>query len=275
MSQYNSNLNNLIIDRNENLNNYSNVNIINNIINNNNNNILFLNQFKSAFSLVELSIVLIIIGLLISAVIGGRALIDEAKVKIAIKEFETILIALQQYESIPEAPENKHLCGSKQYDIRTFTRLKDLGLIDKNKYVQYPNSGNNPSKQGYISKIQANKYGGNRYLVWTNNEGCYTWSSDNKNNKYNKSMKLELMYGWTTATKAGIYSKYGASLDKKLCLKIQDRLRSRYGENVASNTQSNNLFFKCNCFDDKHSSTVDCSSEGITKTGFYVLIYNL
>ena len=59
-------------------------------MNNNNNN----NDNNKAFSLIELSIVLIIIGLLVAGITGGGSLVKSAKIRGLITEFKNYKQAL-------------------------------------------------------------------------------------------------------------------------------------------------------------------------------------
>ena len=63
-------------------------------MNNNNNN----NNNNKAFSLIELSIVLIIIGLLVAGITGGASLIHIAKVKSTITELKKYNIAFNTFK---------------------------------------------------------------------------------------------------------------------------------------------------------------------------------
>ena len=52
---------------------------------------------KKGFSLVELSIVLIIVALLVSGVISGRSLINNSRVNLINSEYTTLKIAIRTY----------------------------------------------------------------------------------------------------------------------------------------------------------------------------------
>ena len=54
---------------------------------------------KSGFTLVELSIVLVVIGLLIGGILVGRSLIDSAKINKQIQQIEQIQIAVNQFKN--------------------------------------------------------------------------------------------------------------------------------------------------------------------------------
>lgn len=56
-------------------------------------------QISKAFTIVEMALVIIIIGVLMVAIIGGRELVDQAKAKKIISEFEMILNASQSFRS--------------------------------------------------------------------------------------------------------------------------------------------------------------------------------
>ncbi len=186
------------------------------------------NQSASAFSLVELSIVLIIIGLLISAVIGGRALIDEAKIITIRNEFEEIKFALSQYENTGRSFIDIHnyLCKTSIWE-----EMKDLGYIDKSRYI----------RQGwgtFKSKIKGKT---NHYNLWSNRQ-C--WSP----NTWSRTAKTYVHYGvmgeGTTDEKL---------LDPKFCKKLVQKFRSYYGGDIGADMEDRNAsknskyIFSCWC----------------------------
>ncbi len=250
MSQYNNNLNNLIIDRNENLNNYSNVNIINNIINNNNNNILFLNQFKSAFSLVELSIVLIIIGLLISAVIGGKALIDEARI-IGIKnEFEEVRTIIREFANMGGTlyalDPWDHISTRCARDI--WHDIAAMNLVDSSK-IQ--------NGDGYKSKLKTK----GKHIIWGGTYGCTV---------FQRTEKLQFALEYGNMETLGY-----------LCPKLANKLRSFYGEKpeaaVTNSSWPNykNIGFSCQCHNKQTGQYTDCKSANATMVNLIIYMREL
>ncbi len=70
--------------------------------NNNNSNSNNNNNNNKAFSLIELSIVLIIIGLLVAGITGGQSLIESAKIRAIINEFRGYRYAVNTFYSLKE-----------------------------------------------------------------------------------------------------------------------------------------------------------------------------
>ncbi len=239
MLQHHNNLNNLIRERERETRNLS----------NNNKHLSFyslyscyLNQFKSAFSLVELSIVLIIIGLLISAVIGGRALIDEAKFIIIRNEFEEYKNALHQYYlagrsffAVNPAWPPDFMCNGQ-----LFIDLVDMGYLDKSKYIL---SGWSSLK----SKIKG--INGAGFLLWNNNS-CAQPTTWNYGYDTNKKAKTFLNYAYTAEGKG---TNTDGFLSPQFCDKLVKKLRSFYKEDTTQpSTQYNpekvnKYMFYCAC----------------------------
>ena len=94
---------------------------MNNSNSNNNNN-------NKAFSLIELSIVLIIIGLLIAGIIGGKSLIESAKIRNVINEFNNLEKSIYAFKVIkdrlPGDVNNDGILDSVLY--RIFTKYFQL-----------------------------------------------------------------------------------------------------------------------------------------------------
>ncbi len=234
MLQHHNNLNNLIRERERETRNLS----------NNNKHLSFyslyscyLNQFKSAFSLVELSIVLIIIGLLISAVISGKALIDQAKINVIMREVETIRMALLNY-----IDDGKSLTTMFSGNIKmNIDQLLDTG------YLPYDGTvvNNGYSDHVYKSKVSNNAwyptnfYGGVGY----NTKNKYCSSVTTTPNKNGKQAIFEATY-YKISTKSG-----DANLDPIFCDKLADKIMSHYGESINSSnlnkSQANKILACC------------------------------
>lgn len=84
--------------------------------------------FKKAFSLVEISIVLIVIALLISGIISGKSLITNAKINIINSELETLKIAIDNYV------EDNKIADLSEINIGS---LINNGYLDENAYIEY------------------------------------------------------------------------------------------------------------------------------------------
>ena len=83
---------------------------------------------NKAFSLIELSIVLIIIGLLIAGIIGGKSLIESAKIRNVINEFNNLEKSIYAFKVIkdrlPGDVNNDGILDSVLY--RIFTKYFQL-----------------------------------------------------------------------------------------------------------------------------------------------------
>ena len=107
---------------------------------------------KSAFSLIELSIVLIIIGLLIAGITGGASLIKSSELRSVMSEAKSYQVAVNsfytQYDSYPgdtdiSVGSNSTFAGNRNNQIQYTTAtgfegvdawqdLRDIGAIDLN-----------------------------------------------------------------------------------------------------------------------------------------------
>jgi prepilin-type N-terminal cleavage/methylation domain-containing protein len=96
------------------------------------------NYNNNAFSLIELSIVLIIMGLLVAGVTGGASLIKSAQLRSVITEYQTYKVAYNtyygMYSKVPGDSEGNGEIGSSQL---AWEDLKGDGLIDKDPDREY------------------------------------------------------------------------------------------------------------------------------------------
>lgn len=131
---------------------------------------------KKGFSLVELSIVLIIVALLVSGVVGGRSLINNSKINLINSEYTTLKIAIRSYI------DNNNL---REYaaDKINFKTLIDNGYVDDNSNFVAVTASTvvSKEKEGYPSKIN----GANWYYSYDATGGNYilTLASSSNNTK--------------------------------------------------------------------------------------------
>jgi len=109
---------------------------------------------KRGFSLVEISIVLVIISLVIAGVIGGRSLIDNSKLQQVISDVNNFKIAVQQYEN-----RFGYLPGDDPNAYNYFDGSGGSAICG-------PSSGNWTSCNGTGDGRWAYSYGGETLLAW-------------------------------------------------------------------------------------------------------------
>ena len=207
--------------------------------------ILFIKQFKKAvnsknnilaFSLIELSIVLIIIGLLVAGITGGASLIESAKIKAFYDSLNQYKQALYIFYNIHDRlPGDFNLDGKIGYLSgetikKEYFRPPYDGTDTTNTY-QIPNEISAPFVELYQEKLINWEPTGNEYkdTMMTNVKGpskifCYfhTLTADklpSNKSHYFYDMKLDTIflqcqYG-NTENLGKNSSKFGSAFDKK------------------------------------------------------------
>jgi prepilin-type N-terminal cleavage/methylation domain-containing protein len=132
---------------------------------------------QAGFTLVEIAIVMVIIGLLIGGVLKGQAMIDNAKVKRVVKQADEMRAAVMTFydkygvypgdENLPNVPPvggdgtgnaNGQIAGAETFEV--YRDLSLAGLISGT----YDGTSNLPR----------HAFGGNMDLVWVNPPGAGT-----------------------------------------------------------------------------------------------------
>ena len=116
-----------------------------------------LKKVKSGFSLVELSLVLIIVALIISAVVSGKSLVQNSKLTLLHSEMQTLKIALGNY--INDNQLGSFTAGS---DVNLYS-LMDEGYLEDKTVTAYNGSEVKSSGAKKKSNVFKSKYSGG---VW-------------------------------------------------------------------------------------------------------------
>jgi prepilin-type N-terminal cleavage/methylation domain-containing protein len=141
----------------------------------------FRNQQKGGFTLVELALVLVIIGLLITGVLKGEALIQNAKVKKAVNQKDSLTAAFYTYydrynwypgdapatvTNIPTQGHTDNGDGDGQIDANNerWVLFQDLVL------AQIINGG----YTGAANSVPTNPFGGTAYIQYIGTPGGST-----------------------------------------------------------------------------------------------------
>ena len=116
-----------------------------------------LKKVKSGFSLVELSLVLIIVALIISAVVSGKSLVQNSKLTLLHSEMQTLKIALGNY--INDNQLGSFLAGT---DVNLYDLMNE-GYLEDGTVTTYNGSEITSDKAKKTSDIFKSKYSGG---VW-------------------------------------------------------------------------------------------------------------
>ena len=132
---------------------------------------------QAGFTLVEIAIVMVIIGLLIGGVLKGQAMIENAKVKRVVKQADEMRAAVMTFydkygvypgdENLPNVPPgggdgagnaNGQIAGTENFEV--FRDLSLAGLIS--------------GTYNGTSDLPKHAFGGNMDLIWVNPPGATT-----------------------------------------------------------------------------------------------------
>ncbi len=119
-----------------------------------------LKKVKSGFSLVELSLVLIIVALIISAVVSGKSLVQNSKLTLLHSEMQTLKIALGNYISDNKLVSFK--LGTEKGEINLYN-LMDQGYLEDGSVVNYDGtaiSATSSNKEKTKKAMFKSKYSG-------------------------------------------------------------------------------------------------------------------
>jgi prepilin-type N-terminal cleavage/methylation domain-containing protein len=160
---------------------------------------------ESGFTLVELSIVIVIIGLIVAGIVGGQALVHQSKLRAVISDTNKIQTALNafylQYDAIPGDMRNAASYWSGAYDGNGNNQIGAGGEVTA-VWTHLNISGIMPQATGLSNTYPAPF--STRYLSWYHSAGVY--------GKFKNSLNLLGSAAWSGALNV----KDTVSIDAKM-----------------------------------------------------------
>ena len=198
-----------------------------------NNNICHNNKIKSnilAFSLIELSIVLIIIGLLVAGITGGQSLIESAKARAVMNEARGYMQAVNTYfvanGRLPGDPDNRGKMGRySENDITDSDYEQDISdwnapWFDLNKegVVDWDRDENNEDYDlPYYGKESKYIKKAIYQFTYASSEYSPNWTDlDAANPDYQKGLENKNVID--------LNAKYGAYIPSRIVMNIEEKM---------------------------------------------------
>lgn len=149
---------------------------------------VFVLRNQGGFSMLELSLVMVVIGLLIGAILGGQELIKHANFKALIKEIQQYRMAIQNFKTQYDALPGDMVDATSYW---TTTNGDGDGLIEVASNEHYKawqhlmlaglvSGSYNGTSEEAPSKIQGNSF----YIYETAGSAIYNISGSSKNDQY-------------------------------------------------------------------------------------------
>lgn len=216
---------------------------------------------KKGFTLIELSVVIVIIGLIVAGIVGGQNLVKQAKLKTIASEFQKLEIAMNTFQL-----EYNHLPGDIPNANSYWTGCNSGASAsecngDGNRKIEWTNGSDSDRESvrvyqhlslagllnGNYSGVYAPPYGSNIWYVSTTGLGAFGIQTLNNNNVFKTGTTVEeknLMI-WFGSNKATIWDSaltvsHAQNLDKKMDDGVANKGKfiGQSGLDVASGTCS-------------------------------------
>ncbi len=143
----------------------------------------WIHRGKHGFTLVELALVLVIVGLLITGVLKGEALIQNAKVKKLVNQKESLTAAFYTfYDKYGMYPGDENLTNSPSGDTHDNPNTPNGQINNNERYWLFEDlvlaNIINGDYDGAAGSEPTNAFGGSMYILWQNINGVQdNWST--------------------------------------------------------------------------------------------------